>query len=165
MTSKNTHRWIDELNNVIFRYNNREHSTIKISPLQALKKENFEKVYKILYKKYIPFGLDDKSLKVGDYVRISRLKNTFEKGYDFNWREEVFKISEVRDTYPTTYRLEDLMGEPIEGSFYKSELKLIKYNPKDIFRVEKILKYNKNKTKAFVKWMGYPSKFDSWITL
>lgn len=164
MTSKNTHRWIEELNNLILRYNKRKHSTTKISPLDALKKENFEKVYDKLYKNNIPFGVDDKKLKVGDYVRISRLKNVFEKGH-FNWTEEVFKISEVRDTNPTTYKLEDLMNDPIEGSFYRQELKLIKYNPKDIFRVEKILKYNKNKTKAFVKWMGYPSKFDSWVTL
>ena len=35
----------------------------------------------------------DPKFKVGDYVRISKYKNIFAKGYMPNWSEEVFVIS------------------------------------------------------------------------
>ena len=35
----------------------------------------------------------DPKFKVGDYVRISKYKNIFAKGYISNWSEEVFIIS------------------------------------------------------------------------
>ena len=50
--------------------------------------------------------------KVGDRVRIYRYKRTFEKGYKPNWTK----------TIPITYKIKDLEGEPILGSFYKEEL-------------------------------------------
>ena len=36
--------------------------------------------------------LKDPKLKVGDYVRISKYKNFFTKGYVPNWSENVFII-------------------------------------------------------------------------
>ena len=41
--------------------------------------------------------------KVGDYVRISKYKNIFAKGYMPNWSEEVFVVHEVKNTAPWTY--------------------------------------------------------------
>ena len=49
---------------------------------------------------------------MGDFVRISRTKNTFERGYEKNFSEEVFKIQRVsRRQNLYTYILEDLNGE------------------------------------------------------
>ena len=39
-------------------------------------------------------------LKVCDYVRISKYKNIFAKEYSPNWSEEVFVISEIKNTVP-----------------------------------------------------------------
>ena len=55
----------------------------------------------------------DPKFKVGDYVRISKYKNTFAKGYMPNWSEEVFVIKKVKNTAPWTYVTNDLNGEEI----------------------------------------------------
>jgi len=51
------------------------------------------------------------------------VKSTFEKGYTQNYTTEIFKIRKVKSTYPKTYLLEDLDGSPIQGGFYKEEIK------------------------------------------
>ena len=56
--------------------------------------------------------------KLGDYVRISKYKNIFAKGYTPNWSEGVFLISEIKNTVPWTYAINDLNGEEIIGTFY-----------------------------------------------
>ena len=99
-------------------------------------------------------------LKIGDTVRISKYKRkTFDKGYTPNWTE-VFVISEMRPTNPITYRIKDLNGEEIGGTFYGQELQ---ETDQTIFRIEKVIR--KTKDKALVKWKGYPDEFNSWIPL
>ena len=59
---------------------------------------------------------------IGDKVRISKYKRkTFDKGYTPNWTEEVFVINKIEHTNPITYKLKDLRGEDIQGSFYEHE--------------------------------------------
>ena len=89
----------------------------------------------------------------------------FYKGYLSKWSEEIFKIiSRKRFSGKNLYKLEDLLGEEISGFFYELELQKVEY-PK-VFRVEKILKSRKigPKTEHYIKWLGYPSKFNSWIS-
>ena len=64
----------------------------------------------------------DPKFQVGDYVRISKYKNIFAKGYIPNWSEEVFVISKIENTVPWTYATNDLNGEEIIGTFYEKEL-------------------------------------------
>ena len=51
---------------------------------------------------YINFGKEvhdkDPEFKIGDYIRISKYKNIFAKGYTLNWSEEVFAIWKVKNT-------------------------------------------------------------------
>ena len=84
----------------------------------------------------------DPKFKVGDYVRISKYKNIFAKGYMPNWSEEVFISSKIKNTVPWTYIINDLNGEEIIGTFYEKELQ--KTNQKE-FRIEKVLKNKGNK--------------------
>ena len=79
----------------------------------------------------------DPTFKIGDYVRISKYKNIFAKGYMPNWSEEVFIISKIKNTVSWTYVINDLNGEEIIGTFYEKELQ--KSNQKE-FRIEKVLK-------------------------
>ncbi|CAL1272260.1 unnamed protein product [Larinioides sclopetarius] len=58
----------------------------------------------------------------GDTVRISKAKLTFEKGYETNWTEELFTVSECVKRDPLVYRVKDLLGENIQGTFYAQEL-------------------------------------------
>ena len=100
----------------------------------------------------------DPKFKVGYYVRISKYKNIFAKGYMPNWSEEVFISSKIKNAVPWTYVISDLNGEKIIGTFYEKELQ--KTNQKE-FRIEKVLK--KKGDKLYVKWKGYDNSFSSWI--
>ena len=63
------------------------------------------------------------------------------------------------------YKLEDYDGEPIEGSFYEQELQKIVVPSDKNFKVESILqrKGRGKKAMVFVKWLGWPQKFNSWV--
>ncbi|CAF4769754.1 unnamed protein product, partial [Rotaria magnacalcarata] len=59
-------------------------------------------------------------------------------------------------TEPYTYKIKDMDGEEVQGSFYEQEM--VKYD-NEFYEIEKILKLNKNK--MLVKWKGYETP--SWI--
>ena len=91
MTSISKNVYIDKLDDIIHKYNNKKHRTIKMKPTDV--KDNT----------YINFGKEfndnDPKFKVGDYVRISKHKNIFAKGYNPNCSEEVFMIKGIKNTY------------------------------------------------------------------
>ena len=63
------------------------------------------------------------------------------------------------------YKIKDYDGEELQGTFYEKELqRIIKHN--DTYEIEKILKKRgKGKNvKYLVKWLGYPNKFNSWVS-
>ena len=142
-------------------YNNTRHSIVKMTPVNASKKENEEKVCVNLYGDLVYLKAKKTKFAIGDKVRISKYKRkTFDKGYTPNWTEEIFVIDKVLLTKPVTYNLVDLMGEAIEGSFYEQELQKAK---QQTYRIEKVLKRDNKKKLALVKWSGYPDKFNSWV--
>ena len=61
-----------------------------------------------------------------------------------------------------TYKLKDLNGENIEGSFYEPELQT---SSQQMFRIEKVLKRDPIQKLALVKWQGYDGEFNSWVKL
>ena len=63
---------------------------------------------------------------IGDRVRISKFKNISATGYTPNWSREIFIVNKINDTVSWTYRLKDLNGEEIIGSFYDRELQKTK---------------------------------------
>ena len=98
-------------------------------------------------------------------VRISKKKKQYGKGFTPNWTEEIFTISNVKDTNPPTYHIQDLKGESVKGSFYEAELQK---STQDVFRIEKVIKKRTRKNgekEAYVKWKGYSSDFNSWIPI
>ena len=48
-TANNTNKYIDVLDDFVESYNNTRHSSIKMTPVEASKKENEVRVYKNLY--------------------------------------------------------------------------------------------------------------------
>lgn len=98
-------------------------------------------------------------MPVNDFVRISKYKSIFEKGYTPNWSTEIFKIYKVQLTSPLTYLLEDMQQNKIKGSFYEQEIQKAMFP--DVYLVEKILKFRKHE--VFVKWLGFDSSYNSWI--
>lgn len=163
-TAKNTRKYIDVIDDLIKDYNNTVHKTIKMKPIDAIKDHNFSNLI-INYTSKTNKPIDEKpKFKVGDYVRISRIKQTFEKGYIPNFSREIFIIKKKLDTYPVTYKLTEYDGKTdIDGSFYEQEL--LKTDLVDVFEVEKVLQKRKYKGKKqeYVKWLGWPEKYNSWI--
>ena len=62
-------------------------------------------------------------------------------------------------TTPPTYELSDEMGEPIKGKFYAQELQSV--SPPESYQIEKIIRSQRGND--YVRWLGSPKKFDSWI--
>ena len=150
-----------KLDKLVDDYNNRKHSSIKMSPTEASKKENEKQVFTNLYEDEIFLKPGKPKFSTGDKVRISKYKRrVFDKGYTPNWTEEVFMIDKVNLTKPVTYNVVDLLGEKAEGSFYEKELQLAK---QQTFRIEKVVRRDNKKKKALVKWKGYSDKFNSWV--
>ena len=151
--------WINDLNKLTNEYKNSYHQSIKIKPINASKKSNEDIVKNNLYN----FNITNKKPKfsIGDRVRVSLLKNNFEKSYTSNWSEEVFIIDNVKTNNVHYYFLKDLNGEKIDGSFYQEELLKTKMNENDLYIIEKIIKKVGNK--HLVKWKNYPDKFKSYV--
>ena len=63
-------------------------------------------------------------LKVRDFVRMCKKRGVFDKGYWPSYTREIFQISEVHDSIPVTYTINDMHGERIGGIFYEQELGL-----------------------------------------
>ena len=110
--SKNVYFYV--LDEIVNKYNNTVHRSIKMKPIDVTSDS------------YTEYNEDSHvtkpKFKVGDCVRISKYKNIFAKGYTQNCSEEVFVVSKIKNTVPSTYVISDLNGEPIIGSFYKKEL-------------------------------------------
>ena len=155
-TANNTKKYIDVLDDFVERYKTR-HSSIKMTPVEASKKENEVRVYRNLYPGLTRLPMRAK-FKTGYKVRIQKKKGLFEKGFTPNWTEEVFTVSKIQRTNPVTYKITDLNDEEIQGTFYEQELQK---TSQEVYRIEKIVK--KDKTKSLVKWKGYPESFNSWV--
>ena len=150
MTSTSKNVYIDKLDDILHKYNNKNDRTIKMKPIDV--KDNT----------YLDFSKDvndnDPKFEVGDHMRISKYKNIFSKGYTPNWSEEVFVIKKIKNTIPWTYVIDDLNGEEITGTFYEKELQKI---DQEEFKIEKVIK--KKGDKLYVKWKGYDNSFNSWV--
>ena len=155
-------QYLDMLPKLVKQYNNTKHSSIKMTPIEASKKKNQGTVYFNLYGDMKQVSAKPK-FKIGDKVRISKYKrNVFDKGYTPNWTEEVFTVDKIQYTNPITYKLKDLRGEDIQGSFYEPELLKAK---QDVFRIDKVIRRDYKKKQALVKWKGYSDEFNSWIPM
>ena len=165
-----TTRWIDKLDDFVYNYNNRVHSSIKMTPTEASKPENESTVYKNLYgansrlNRQQHYVENEKSVfKLEDSVRITKYGTKFDRGYHPNFLEEIYTISKILETQPITYKIIDYSGEEVKGSFYKEQLS--RYDkPDDQFDIQYVLQYDTKLKMAYVKWEGYPDKFNSWIS-
>ena len=148
LISKNV--YIDNLDDIVNKYDNTYHSIMKMKSANVKSNTYIDSSKEI----------NDKNpkFKIGDNVRISKYKNVFAKGYTPNWSENLFVIKKVKNTVLWTNVNNDLNGEEIVGTFYENELQ--KTNQKE-FRIEKIIKKKGNK--LYVKWKRYDNSFNSWI--
>ena len=84
MTAISRNVYFGVLDDIVNKYNNTVHKTIKMKPVDVTVEYNEESNKK------------DPKFKVGNHVRISKYKNIFTKGYAPNWSEEVFLINKIK---------------------------------------------------------------------
>ena len=84
--------YVDKLDDIVNKYNNTYHSTIKMKPVDV-KSNTYINSSKDINNKYPKF-------KIWDIVIISKYKNIFAKGYTPNWSEEVFLTEKFKNTIP-----------------------------------------------------------------
>ncbi|XP_028397219.1 uncharacterized protein LOC114521028 [Dendronephthya gigantea] len=162
-TAKKTMRYIAMLPDLVYSYNHSVHRSIKMKPADV-SIENEKKVWHTLYDDHNVGKNVKYKFNIGDQVRISKLKRKFEKGYLPNFSKEIFTISKQIPRDPPVYKLKDYDDEELDGTFYDKELqKVVKRD--DVYEVEKILKKRGrgDNIQYFVKWLGYPNKFNSWV--
>ena len=129
-----------------------------MKPVDASKKSNEN----IVRKNYnFEIITNKRKFKIGDKVRISLLKNTFEKGYTSNWSEQIYVIYDIKSSNVHYYYLKDLNGEKLYGTCYQEELLKTNINDNDFYVIERIIKKVGNK--YLVKWRGYDDTFNSYV--
>lgn len=176
-THTQTHEWVEKLQDFTKSYNRSYHRSIDMSPNEVTK----EKESELWLKLYLPTPpiIKEKKVKkpkskpmkfkfkIGDVVRVTYIRNIFQRAYDHGWSLELFKIvkTSTRGGLPI-YFLSDWEGESITGSFYESELQKVRVDDKTEYKIEKVLRKRKRngKEEVLVRWMGWAPKHDSWIS-
>ena len=96
MTAVSKNVYYNVFDNIVNKYNNTVHRSIKMKPIDVTSDS---------YAEYNEdFNKKDPKFKVGDNVRISKYKNIFAKGYTPNWSEEVFVINKIKNTVSLNLR-------------------------------------------------------------
>ena len=163
LTAANSKRYVDKLQDMVHAYNHSYHRSIKMTPV-SVDKDNEKTVFNTLYKTtqepMVVFRYD-----VGDTVRISKVRATFRKGYEQTFTDEYFVISQRIARCPPVYKLQDYAGAPVHGTFYEKELQKVIVSKNKVYKIEKIIdrKREGSKNLLYVKWLGWPEAFNSWI--
>ena len=138
MTSKLKNVRIHKLHDIVNKYNNTHHITIKMKPVDVKDNTYIDLVKKVM-------------------IKILNLKLVIMQEYqNTNWSKEVFAIKKIKNTVPWTFVINDLNVEEIIGTFYEKELQ--KTSQKE-FPMGKVIK--KKGDKLYVKWKGYDNLFNS----
>ena len=128
-TSQGDQRWNKILPEILERYNNKVHSSIKTTPVKASEDPNSISGITLRNNSENELTLPQRKpkFKLGQRVRIFKWKSKFEKGYTAKWTQEIFIVKKINNTAPITYELEDQEGEDIVGRFYEKELQATDY--------------------------------------
>ena len=129
MTAASRIVYFDVLDDIVDKYNNTVHRTIKMKPIDV-KSDS--------YAEYNKDSNETKSkFKVGDRVGISKYKPFLLRDTRKIGQKKFFVVSKIKNTVPWTYVISDLNGEKIAGSFYKKESQKAS---QEKFRIEKAIK-------------------------
>ena len=169
MTHNNTRKWYDVLQDVVTSYNETYHRTIKMRPVDVQPGRTEELAWRNQYEGGPPPPKEegDFRFKLGDMVRLSHLAKAFKREYGQRWTQEVFQITARRRRGPfNIYSLQDLQKEDVHGTWYEKELQGVSVDITGNFVVDHVVRTRKVRghTQFLIRWRGYPSKFDSWVS-
>ena len=122
LTAKKTMRYIYTLPDLVCSYNHTVHRSIKRKPADVTI-ENEKQVWHTLYGDHAEAKHPAYKFKIGDQVRINKIKCTFHNGYLPNFSKETFTVSKQVPHNPPVYKLKDYDGEELKGTFCKKNCK------------------------------------------
>ena len=164
MTAKASNRWVDVLPDLMHSYNHSRHRSIGMAPADVRKTDE-DRLWVRLYGDGDTIRKRIKRVPNDTMVRVNRSKRLFEKGFMRNWSEEHFTVSgRSADSRRPVYKLKDYEGEEVKGVWYPEEIQPITENE---YRIERVIKRRRGangKPEQFVKWLGWPEKFNSWVS-
>ena len=163
-SQKQTMVWVDIIEKIIDGINRSKSRVHGLRPIDV----NFKNAQQI-WKKIYGNLLSAKQRKVkskfkeGDFVRMSRDKGIFEKGYLPNYGDEILEIDKVKNrSRPVRYKLRDETGDKFLGTFYREELAPVRKDEETEYRVRVIRERKKGGEKELlVEYIGYPGQY--WI--
>lgn len=159
-TKNKTFAFVDSLQDMVYSYNHTTHSSIGIPPI-SVTRHNQEDIFQKIYANSAPKRQPE--LKINTAVRISKIRNYFEKGSAPNYQHEIYYIKQTHAGDPPMYTLRAYDHEVILGRFYRRELQPV--TEPELWEVEKILKRRRRgkKTYYLVKWLHYSDSYNSWV--
>ena len=110
MTANDSKSSLGYLNNQANEFNKSHHRSIDEKLVDA--------DYSALTKE-IELSHEAPKFKASGRVRIAKYQNIFSKDYTENCSIEIFAIDSVLKTHLCTYKIKDLKGDKIIGSFYE----------------------------------------------
>ncbi|KAF7627109.1 Integrase catalytic domain-containing protein [Meloidogyne graminicola] len=162
MSEKHTLKWTEALEKIVDAIN---HSKCRVlgglRPID-ISFNNAKKVREFVFGKVGSNQSKKKPrFKEKEYVRMSRNKNVFEKGYLPNYSYEILQVDLVKSkANPNRYRVRDNKGELFKGYFYPEELTRVRKDDNTSYRIENRNKIDGGK-EYYVKFLDYPEP--EWI--
>jgi hypothetical protein len=146
--SKHTFHYLDVLQEIVYNYNHRSHSSLNGLTPADVTKSNQDEVrylqYKSSKKKH---NSTSKSLitpykfKIDDIVRISHVKHPFQRVYNDRWTTEIFSISKrYKRAGVSMYKIKEYDNTQVIGSFYEQELQKVNKSKDTKWQIDKIIK-------------------------
>ena len=174
MAAENSNLWLDKLDSVVQAINGSYSRTLGMTRNEAALPENRARVFlKTVIEpemKNIALRVSKKRdtfmFKIGDTVRIL-MDQQFGKSYLGNYSQVLYTVTEckIRGGVPVYYLKELLTEEPIQGTFYEQEIKLVNLPPNQppVRNIEKIYSFRMMDNKEQVQ-VSYPgTKGKQWV--
>lgn len=127
-------RYIDALQMIVDDYNRTKHTSLgQLRPIEVTRK-NAVQVYSMSreriekqIKKYAKQNVNnERKFQIGDFVRVQRKRELFEKSSKSIWSDDIFQIKRVIRRVPfPMYEIMDLNGYVVLGKMYARELQKV----------------------------------------
>ena len=122
LSANNTRKCADVLNLLVDQYHNAIHSSIKMTPKEASRKKNENKMWRNLYPEFDSKTMTPK-FSIGDNFAIAKKKENIFQRIHSRMDGRGFKISTIQSTISVTYKITDYNGEEIQVHFMNKNFK------------------------------------------
>jgi len=127
-TASQSENWVHTLPALVANYNRTRHSAHGLAPEQV---DGPEQTLRAQIKLYPRTAKPENTLAVGQLVRLSRIREKFEKD-SYRYTLALWRVTKVIKRQPASvYEVSDIHGAPVEGRFYREELLPVRWSPVD----------------------------------